>query len=88
MISILEVNTEYISNTFGDQYDSYVQPDDSAQPTVLKIVDNFVPHYATLLCLIYSPVSELTGYLSACRLTEPPDQIPRKRFILNRVLLI
>ena len=88
VISILEINTEYISNTFDDQYDSYVQPDNVAQPTVEKIVENFVPRYATLLRLIYFPVSELTGYLSACLLTEPSDQIPVKRFILNRVLLI
>ncbi len=30
LLSALEINTRYIKNTFDDDYDSYVQPDNSS----------------------------------------------------------
>lgn len=87
-MSFLEVNTEHISNTFGDEYDTYIQSDNSTHHSAIKIVQDFIPTDFTLPDSIFTPQLTLTGYLLACQITAPPDQIPCKRFILNCVFLI
>ncbi len=87
-MSVLEVNTEHISNTFGDEYDSYVQSDNSSYHAAIKIIQDLVPVNFTLHGSISAPELTLTGYLPACRTAAPPDQVSCKRFILNCSFLI
>lgn len=87
-MSFLEVNTEHISNTFGDEYDTYIESDNSTHHSAIKIVQDFVPADFTLPDSIFSPQLTSTGYLLTFPITAPLSRIPCKRFILNCVFLI
>ncbi len=80
LLSALEINTRYIKNTFDDDYDSYVQPDNSTvHHSVISVPQIDLP--AILSSFIYTKnflqlnefAENQRANISPVLLVKPPD---------------
>lgn len=90
LMSALELNTDHISNTFGDEYDTYISSDHTVHHDIIKKVQDNDP----LVFLSFG------SFVLPAPLEVKPKNIelslhwqehPRgscKKFILNRSILI
>ncbi|MBC7760031.1 MAG: hypothetical protein H7069_14320 [Phormidesmis sp. FL-bin-119] len=87
LMASLEINTDYLSNSFGDQYDSYVQPDNTIHSPLVKVADHSTPLSFTLLSTNFS-IGAISTDLFFTPTSIPTELISCKKYIFNRVLII
>lgn len=87
VLSALEVNTEYINNTFGDKYDSYVQPDNPTHYSVIKVVKDASLDYFIITDSYTSGITSTDNLLLSLSFSASIP-IGCKKYLLNRSLLI
>lgn len=88
VMASLEVNTESVSNTFGDQYDTYVTQDSDAGNSAIETIKDVTPHYFLLSNSIICPDDVLNTMGSVSYSTVAQGQQSLKKYILNSVLII
>jgi len=80
LMSVLEMNTKFFSNTFNDDYDTYVQPDNSIvhnaviQVPQFDLPQLFVPYnFKINFQPSFDYTQKQTGIISPALLIKPPD---------------
>lgn len=87
--SALEVNTEHVKNTFGDQYDSYFLPDNTSTHNDVTAIDrNFLPEFPTFFGSFVIPASRSVELFGAGFYKSPYPKLSSRKFIVNLSLLI
>lgn len=90
LMSALELNTNHISNTFGDEYDTYISSDYTADHTIIKKVQDNDP----LIFLSFSgfvlpsPIEIISRNIDLALHSRAQLEGSCKKFILNRSILI
>lgn len=81
-----EINSGCITNTFGDQYDTYLVPSDSFDVEMQKAVHI----YPVIVFVCFSPVSTISVELASGFTADNTHAkaLPRKLFLKYRSILI
>lgn len=90
LLSALEINTRYIKNTFDDDYDSYVQPDNSSVYHAVVSVPQIdlppllsTPGFTVNFLTLNEFAEKQSANISPLLLVNPPDI-----FLFNRIFRI
>ena len=84
--SALEINNDYISNTFNDEYDTYIHSEDTSSQTIIKAECQTV--FALLPENIFYLQTPATEFYFIQPVKENDKLLEQKLFLKNCSLLI